>query len=91
MLAPAPVLSQMGGVQAHAVDVKGGMRASKHEELDRLSMAMDGVLARIRRGSVLMEALEQQRAEAAGKTVVSTRTKRTGMRWTPDGLDAVRA
>ncbi len=30
-------------------------------------------------------------AEAACKTVVSTRAKRTGMRWTPDGLDAVLA
>jgi hypothetical protein len=30
-------------------------------------------------------------AEAACKTVVSTRTKRSGMRWTPDGLDAVLA
>jgi hypothetical protein len=28
-------------------------------------------------------------AEAACKTVVSTRAKRAGMRWTPDGLDAV--
>src|SRR2546422_6390214 len=28
-------------------------------------------------------------AEAACKTVVDTRAKRTGMRWTPDGLDAV--
>ncbi|MEO6892918.1 MAG: ISKra4 family transposase [Ktedonobacteraceae bacterium] len=30
-------------------------------------------------------------AEAACKTVVSTRTKRSGMRWTPDGLAAVLA
>lgn len=30
-------------------------------------------------------------AEAACKTVVSTRTKRAGMRWTPQGLDAVLA
>ncbi len=30
-------------------------------------------------------------AEAACKTVVSRRAKRTGMRWTPDGLDAVLA
>lgn len=30
-------------------------------------------------------------AEAACKTVVSTRTKRSGMRWTPAGLDAVLA
>lgn len=30
-------------------------------------------------------------AEAACKTVVSTRAKRTGMRWTPGGLDAVLA
>ncbi len=30
-------------------------------------------------------------AEAACKTVVSTRTKRSGMRWTPDGLDAILA
>lgn len=30
-------------------------------------------------------------AEAACKTVVSTRAKRSGMRWTPDGLDAVLA
>ena len=30
-------------------------------------------------------------AQAAGKTVVSTRAKRTGMRWPPDGLDAVLA
>jgi hypothetical protein len=29
--------------------------------------------------------------EAACKTVVSTRAKRTGMRWTPEGLDAVLA
>jgi len=29
--------------------------------------------------------------EAACKTVVSTRAKRAGMRWTPDGLDAVLA
>jgi hypothetical protein len=29
--------------------------------------------------------------EAACKTVVSTRAKRSGMRWTPDGLDAVLA
>lgn len=28
-------------------------------------------------------------AEAACKTVVSTRAKRTGMRWTPEGLDAL--
>ncbi len=28
-------------------------------------------------------------AEAACKTVVDTRAKRAGMRWTPDGLDAV--
>ena len=28
-------------------------------------------------------------AEAACKTVVQTRAKRSGMRWTPDGLDAV--
>ncbi len=28
-------------------------------------------------------------AEAACKTMVDTRAKRTGMRWTPDGLDAV--
>ena len=28
-------------------------------------------------------------AEAACKTVVSTRAKRSGMRWTPDGLDAL--
>ena len=28
-------------------------------------------------------------AEAACKTVVDTRAKRTGMRWTPDGLDAL--
>ena len=28
-------------------------------------------------------------AEAACKTVVDTRAKRTGMRWTPDGLDAI--
>lgn len=28
-------------------------------------------------------------AEAACKTVVSSRTKRSGMRWTPDGLDAL--
>lgn len=28
-------------------------------------------------------------AEAACKTVVETRAKRSGMRWTPDGLDAV--
>src|SRR5216684_5765714 len=28
-------------------------------------------------------------ASAACKTVVDTRAKRTGMRWTPDGLDAV--
>jgi hypothetical protein len=28
-------------------------------------------------------------AEAACKTVVDTRAKRTGMRWTPEGLDAV--
>lgn len=30
-------------------------------------------------------------AEAACKTVVSTRAKRAGMRWTPNGLDAVLA
>ena len=30
-------------------------------------------------------------AEAACKTVVSTRAKRSGMRWTPNGLDAVLA
>jgi hypothetical protein len=30
-------------------------------------------------------------AEAACKTVVSTRAKRTGMRWTPEGLDALLA
>src|SRR5207244_887085 len=30
-------------------------------------------------------------AEAACKTVVSTRAKKSGMRWTPDGLDAVLA
>ncbi len=30
-------------------------------------------------------------AEAACKSVVSTRTKRSGMRWTPDGLEAVLA
>lgn len=30
-------------------------------------------------------------AEAACKTVVSTRAKRCGMRWTPAGLDAVLA
>src|SRR2546423_1631163 len=30
-------------------------------------------------------------AEAACKTVVSTRAKRSGMRWTPDGLEAVLA
>jgi hypothetical protein len=30
-------------------------------------------------------------AEAGCKTVVSTRAKRTGMRWTPEGLDAVLA
>jgi hypothetical protein len=30
-------------------------------------------------------------AEAACKTVVSTRAKRSGMRWTPDGFDAVLA
>jgi Uncharacterised protein family (UPF0236) len=30
-------------------------------------------------------------AEAACKTVVSTRLKRSGMRWTPDGLDALLA
>ncbi|GAC1355611.1 MAG: hypothetical protein NVSMB38_36120 [Ktedonobacteraceae bacterium] len=30
-------------------------------------------------------------AEAACKTVVSTRAKRTGMCWTPEGLDAVLA
>jgi hypothetical protein len=30
-------------------------------------------------------------AEAACKTVVSTRAKRSGMRWTPHGLDAVLA
>lgn len=30
-------------------------------------------------------------AEAGCKTVVSTRAKRSGMRWTPQGLDAVLA
>ncbi len=30
-------------------------------------------------------------AEAACQTVVSTRAKRSGMRWTPAGLDAVLA
>jgi hypothetical protein len=30
-------------------------------------------------------------AEAACKTVVSTRAKRSGMRWTPEGLDAILA
>src|SRR5205085_7920038 len=30
-------------------------------------------------------------ASAACKTVVSTRAKKSGMRWTPDGLDAVLA
>jgi hypothetical protein len=30
-------------------------------------------------------------AEAACKTVVSTRAKRSGMRWTPQGLDAILA
>ena len=30
-------------------------------------------------------------AEAACKTVVFTRAKRSGMRWTPDGLDALLA
>lgn len=30
-------------------------------------------------------------AEAACKTIVSTRAKRAGMRWTPDGLDALLA
>lgn len=30
-------------------------------------------------------------AEAACKTVVSTRAKRSGMRWTPHGLDAILA
>src|SRR5438046_4068362 len=30
-------------------------------------------------------------AEAACKTVVSTRAKKSGMRWTPDGLEAVLA
>ena len=30
-------------------------------------------------------------AEAACKTVVATRTKRSGMRWTPQGLDAILA
>lgn len=30
-------------------------------------------------------------AEAACKTVVATRAKRSGMRWTPDGLDAILA
>lgn len=30
-------------------------------------------------------------AEAGCKTVVSTRAKRSGMRWTPDGLDAILA
>jgi hypothetical protein len=29
--------------------------------------------------------------EASCKTVVSTRTKRSGMRWTPAGLDAILA
>ena len=28
-------------------------------------------------------------AEAACKTVVTTRFKQTGMRWTPEGLDAI--
>ena len=28
-------------------------------------------------------------AEAACKTIVSTRAKRCGMRWTPEGLDAL--
>ena len=28
-------------------------------------------------------------AEAASKTIVSTRAKRSGMRWTPEGLDAL--
>ncbi|MFL5625076.1 MAG: ISKra4 family transposase, partial [Ktedonobacteraceae bacterium] len=28
-------------------------------------------------------------AEAACKTVVATRLKRSGMRWSPDGLDAL--
>ncbi len=28
-------------------------------------------------------------AEAACKTIVSTRAKRSGMRWTPEGLDAL--
>ncbi len=32
---------------------------------------------------------DQGIAEAACKTVVQTRAKRSGMRWTPDGLDAV--
>ena len=36
--------------------------AKQHEELSRLYVEMDGVLARMRRGSVLMEALERQRA-----------------------------
>jgi hypothetical protein len=30
-------------------------------------------------------------AEAACKTVVATRAKRSGIRWTPDGLDAILA
>src|SRR5204863_7963781 len=30
-------------------------------------------------------------AEAACKTVVSTRAKKSGMRWTPDGLEAILA
>lgn len=30
-------------------------------------------------------------AEAACKTVVATRAKRSGMRWTPEGLDAILA
>ena len=28
-------------------------------------------------------------AEAACKTIVSTRAKRSGMRWTPEGIDAL--
>jgi hypothetical protein len=30
-------------------------------------------------------------AQPVGKTVVSTRAKRTGMRWTPTGLDGLLA
>jgi ABC-type nitrate/sulfonate/bicarbonate transport system ATPase subunit len=38
----------------------------------------------------LFHAVEAVRdAEAACKTVVSTRAKRAGMRWTPQGLDAL--